>query len=83
MKVAKLFKSGGSQAVRLPKEFRFEGEEVEIEKRGNEVVLRPKRLPKFKTFADISRYLRDKYPDCVDWPDRDQPKEHQKRDYNW
>ena len=30
MTKAKLFKTGGSQAVRLPAEFRFEGEEVEI-----------------------------------------------------
>ena len=48
MATAKLFKHGGSQAVRLPKEFRFEGTEVVIEKRGNEVVLKPKRRPKFQ-----------------------------------
>jgi len=41
-KTAKLFKNGRSQAVRLPKEFRFPGEEVYIEKRGNNVLLRPK-----------------------------------------
>jgi antitoxin VapB len=39
---AKVFKSGNSQAVRLPKEFRFASEEVEIFKRGDEVVLREK-----------------------------------------
>lgn len=39
---AKLFKSGGSQAVRLPKEFRFEGEEeVLISRQGNAVILEP------------------------------------------
>ena len=37
---AKLFMSGGSQAVRLPREFRFDGSEVEIFRRGDEVVLR-------------------------------------------
>jgi len=31
MKTAKLFKNGQSQAVRLPKEFRFEGDEVLLE----------------------------------------------------
>lgn len=37
---AKLFKSGGSQAVRLPKEFRFEGQEqVLIYRQGNRVIL--------------------------------------------
>ena len=40
MTVAKLFMSGGSQAVRLPREFRFGGSEVEIFRRGDEVVLR-------------------------------------------
>jgi antitoxin VapB len=42
-RTAKLFKNGRSQAVRLPKDFRFQGKEVFIEKRGSEVVLRPKR----------------------------------------
>lgn len=39
---AKLFKTGRSQAVRLPKEFRFEGTEVLIQRVGNSVVLTPK-----------------------------------------
>ncbi|MFV1981160.1 MAG: antitoxin [Rhodothermia bacterium] len=41
MKRAKLFRNGQSQAVRLPKEFRFEGEEVQITKLGNGVLLLP------------------------------------------
>ncbi len=41
MKTAKLFQNGQSQAVRLPKEFRFEGGEVFIKKSGNAVVLIP------------------------------------------
>ena len=40
MTTAKVFQSGNSQAVRLPKEFRFNTREVEIYRRGNEVVLR-------------------------------------------
>jgi antitoxin VapB len=40
---AKLFKNGRSQAVRLPKEFRFEGTEVLIEKVGDTVILTPKK----------------------------------------
>jgi len=39
MRAAKLFTHGGSQAVRLPKEFRFEGTEVHVRRVGNEVVL--------------------------------------------
>jgi len=44
MSKARIFKSGNSQAVRLPKEFRFQVEEVEILRRGADIVLRePKR----------------------------------------
>lgn len=43
MKTAKLFKNGQSQAVRLPKEYRFEGEEVFIKKVGSAVVLLPEK----------------------------------------
>ncbi len=42
MATARVFKSGNSQAVRLPKQFRFSGKEVEIFRRGDEVVLREK-----------------------------------------
>lgn len=38
---AKLFKNGSSQAVRLPKEFRFEGDEVVIYREGNRVIMQP------------------------------------------
>lgn len=41
MQTAKLFWSGRSQAVRLPKEFRFDGTEVRIRKQGNKVILEP------------------------------------------
>lgn len=40
-KTAKLFWTGRSQAVRLPKEFRMDGEEVHIRKQGGVVVLEP------------------------------------------
>jgi antitoxin VapB len=39
--IAKLFKNGSSQAVRLPKEFRFKGTEVVIRKEGSRVILEP------------------------------------------
>jgi antitoxin VapB len=41
MKTAKLFANGKSQAVRLPKEFRFEGKEVYVKRVGKAVVLLP------------------------------------------
>ena len=39
---AKLFKNGNSQAVRLPMEFRFKGEEVLIYREGGRIILQPK-----------------------------------------
>jgi virulence-associated protein VagC len=42
---AKLFWNGRSQAVRLPKEFRFRGEEVQIRKEGDAVILEPVKRP--------------------------------------
>ncbi len=42
---AKIFKSGNSQAVRLPKEFQFEGSEVYIKRVGRSIVLMPKDAP--------------------------------------
>ena len=38
---AKLFQNGRSQAVRLPKAFRFKGSEVKIRKEGDKVILEP------------------------------------------
>ena len=43
MALARVFQSGNSQAVRLPKEFRVNAREVEILRRGAEIVLRPRR----------------------------------------
>lgn len=41
MMTAKLFENGRSQAVRLPKEYRFQGEEVAVNKIGDVVLLMP------------------------------------------
>jgi antitoxin VapB len=48
-----VFQSGNSQAVRLPKEFRFKSKTVEIFRRGDEVVLREKP----RTLGDVLRDL--------------------------
>lgn len=58
MSTAKLFMTGRSQAIRLPKEFRFDGTEVEIFRRGDEVILREKN----KTAVDIFDLLAS-FPD--------------------
>ncbi len=41
MEIAKVFWSGRSQAVRLPKAFRFETDEIRIRRHGNAVILEP------------------------------------------
>lgn len=69
MSTAKIFKHGGSQAVRLPKAFRFECTEVLIERHGDEVILKPVPAPKFRSFAEIARYLAEKFPDAGDFPE--------------
>lgn len=69
MATAKIFQHGGSQAVRLPKAFRFEGTEVLVEKHGDEVILKPVPARKFRTFAEIGAYLAEKFPDAGDFPE--------------
>ena len=49
MTTAKLFQNGRSQAVRLPKEFRFSGSEVIVQRYGNGILL----LPKEKNFESL------------------------------
>ncbi len=44
MTMARIFQSGNSQAVRLPKEFRFDTDQVEIFRQGSDIVLR--QVPK-------------------------------------
>lgn len=59
MKTAKLFKNGQSQAVRLPKEFRFDGESVFIHHLGNCVVLVPRHDPWRSMFDAGSQFTDD------------------------
>ncbi len=73
MKIAKLFQNGQSQAVRLPKEFRFEGEEVFIKKVGKVTILLPIKNPWGPLLDSINKFS-DDFMDT-----RDQP-EQQERD---
>lgn len=63
MKTAKLFKNGGSQAVRLPKEFRFEGASVFIKKVGEAVVLLPEQDSWQVLFDSLDQFTDDFMPD--------------------
>jgi len=55
-KFAKLFQNGQSQAVRLPKEFRFEGDKVRIRRVGKAVMLEPVAFDAKEYFAAIDRH---------------------------
>jgi antitoxin VapB len=52
--IAKVFRSGNSQAVRLPKQFRLTSDEVEIFRRGDEIVLREKTRSLARAFELLS-----------------------------
>lgn len=74
MKTAKLFQNGQSQAVRLPKEFRFKGDEVYIKKMGNAVVLIPIKNSWQSLFESLHKFSDDFMNS------REQPKKQQERD---
>jgi antitoxin VapB len=54
-KVAKLFRNGRSQAVRLPKEFRFEGDRVRVRRVKEGVLLEPMASDVHKWFEELDR----------------------------
>lgn len=57
---AKIFENGGSQAVRLPKEYRFDSNEVSVNKIGNIVLLSPK-LDKWESVLQAIDMFSDDY----------------------
>lgn len=59
MKTAKLFQNGQSQAVRLPKEYRFEGDEVIVRKIGNGVLLLPINQSWDSMFDSLNKFSDD------------------------
>ena len=59
MKIARLFRNGQSQAVRLPKEYRFGGDRVLIKKTGNAVILLPEKGSWLPLFESLSKFSKD------------------------
>ncbi len=59
MKTAKIFQNGQSQAVRLPKEFRFDDSEVFIKKTGNVVQLIPRSDSWNSLFGSLKKFSSD------------------------
>lgn len=68
---AKIFKNGRSQAIRLPAEFRFPGNEVFIEREGDKVILRPKPVGWEDFFAAPSQVPADFLEERHDLPPED------------
>jgi antitoxin VapB len=64
--ISKVFKNGRSQAIRIPKEFRVECDEVYIEKSGNALIIRPKNKNRWDAFfenlqsVDTDDFLNDR-----------------------
>lgn len=50
--MAKVFQNGRSQAIRIPKEFRVDTDEVYIEKIGDTLIIKPKNEDKWDKFFD-------------------------------
>lgn len=72
-KTAKLFMNGNSQAVRLPQEFRFDGQEVYIYREGDRVILSPKRRT-WRDFFENTLYVT---PDFMESREDEQPQERE------
>jgi antitoxin VapB len=74
MGTARVFRSGNSQAVRLPKEFRLKTDEVEIFRRGGDIVLREKDRNMARAFDLLARL-----PDDFDISGRDEDHPQKRR----
>lgn len=63
MATARVFRSGNSQAVRLPKEFQVKSKELEIFRRGEEIVLREKQKGLARAFEILANLPDDLFPE--------------------
>jgi len=68
MEKARIFQNGRSQAVRLPKEYRFEGSEVYVKKMGDMVLLIPIESS-WKVMESSTKYFTDDYMKERNQPD--------------
>ena len=75
MDIAKIFKNGRSQAVRLPKEYRIDNDEVYIKKFEDIVMLIPKNLD-WKVMETAAKYFTDDF-----MGERNQPKIQKRTDF--
>lgn len=59
--IAKLFRNGRSQAVRLPQEFRFEGDRVRIRRVAEGVLLEPLNADVARWFEELDHYQSERF----------------------
>lgn len=76
--IAKVFMSGRSQAVRLPKKHRFDCDEVEVTREGDALVLRPRRGPAWANLqAALAGFDAARFGECFG-EGREQPGEQER-----
>ncbi len=75
---AKIFNNGNSQAVRLPKEFRFEGKEVFVRRVANGVLLMPQNKNIWENWFDNLNEFSEDFTKALD--DRNINRDNQKRE---
>ena len=63
--IARVFQSGNSQAVRLPKQFRLRSKQVQVFRRGSDIVLRERPAKISELLADLPPLPEDAFPDEI------------------
>ena len=63
--IARVFQSGNSQAVRLPKQFRLRSKQVQVFRRGGDIVLREQPAKLGELLADLPPLPDDAFPDEI------------------
>lgn len=63
--IARVFQSGNSQAVRLPRQFRFRSKQVQVFRRGRDIVLRERPVKLSELLADLPPLADDAFPDEI------------------
>jgi antitoxin VapB len=59
VKTTEVFRSGNHQAIRIPKEFQIDGTEVEIQRHGEAIILRPKRKSWTSLLESLEKFSED------------------------
>ncbi|RPI58548.1 MAG: AbrB/MazE/SpoVT family DNA-binding domain-containing protein, partial [Lysobacterales bacterium] len=63
--IARVFQSGNSQAVRLPKQFRLRSKQVQVFRRGSDIVLRERQAKLSELLAGLPPLADDAFPDEI------------------